>query len=78
MTTFGICLRCGRAALEHLVTHSYCWECNYSPNTDPDLAQWHAIEFRSRKRQGSQSREAKESRWSIRRSLHGIGYGGLV
>jgi hypothetical protein len=31
MIGFGLCQRCGMWAVEHLRTHSYCWECNYSP-----------------------------------------------
>ena len=77
MTSFGICNRCGRASLEHLVTHSYCWECNYSPNLDPDLAAWHALEFRSRKPR-SHHDVPRDQRWFTQRGLHGIGYGGLV
>lgn len=30
---YGKCPRCGCLSLEHLKTHSYCWECNYSPDT---------------------------------------------
>lgn len=26
------CPRCGNLAYEHLRTHSYCWECGYSPD----------------------------------------------
>jgi len=31
MKSFGLCQRCGMWAVEHLRTHSYCWECNFSP-----------------------------------------------
>lgn len=30
----GKCPRCGCHSMEHLRTHSFCWECNYSPDTD--------------------------------------------
>lgn len=35
MRGYGKCPRCGCHSLEHLKTHSYCWECNYSPDTSP-------------------------------------------
>ena len=44
------CPRCGIAALEHLSTHSICWECGYSPDIDCGLEQWRKIEFPSFKR----------------------------
>lgn len=28
---FNRCTRCGDASLEHLSTHSHCYNCNYSP-----------------------------------------------
>lgn len=28
------CPRCGSLGYEHLKTHSYCWECGYSPDQD--------------------------------------------
>jgi len=31
------CPRCGSLAYEHLRTHSYCWECGYSPDQDAAL-----------------------------------------
>lgn len=31
---FDECPRCGFAALERLSTHTYCAECNYSPDLD--------------------------------------------
>lgn len=31
MFGFGQCPRCGLFSVEHLRTHSYCWECNYAP-----------------------------------------------
>lgn len=34
MRGYGRCPRCGSLSLEHLQTHSYCWECNYSPDLD--------------------------------------------
>lgn len=34
MTEFDVCPRCGELGLEHLETHSYCVECNYSPDLD--------------------------------------------
>lgn len=39
------CPRCARWSLEQLSTHSYCWECNYSPDSDSNLRQWHAMEY---------------------------------
>ena len=34
MRGYGQCPRCGMWAVEHLRTHSYCWECNYSPQAE--------------------------------------------
>lgn len=34
MRGFGQCPRCGMWAVEHLRTHSHCWECNYSPQSE--------------------------------------------
>lgn len=34
MAGYGKCPRCDCRSLEHLKSHSYCWECNYSPDTD--------------------------------------------
>jgi hypothetical protein len=34
MRGFGQCSRCGMWAVEHLRTHSHCWECNYSPQSE--------------------------------------------
>lgn len=34
MSGYGKCPRCGCLSLEHLRTHSYCWECNFSPDTN--------------------------------------------
>ena len=39
------CPRCGSISFEHLATHSYCWECNYSPESDLGLRAWRKIEF---------------------------------
>ena len=73
---FGLCIRCGRASLEHLRTHSYCWECNYSPDTDPGLAQWYSIEFRRPKvRHGG---NCSRLNWLGYRPLIGLGRGGIV
>ena len=46
MARFGPCSRCGKWAVEHLRTHSFCWECDYSPETDITLRPWTALEFR--------------------------------
>lgn len=77
MNGFGLCSRCGRAALEHLRTHSHCWECNYSPDTDPGLALWYSLEFRRPKRRHS-PHDAPCMNWLSSRQLVGIGYGGVV
>lgn len=51
MSEIGLCPRCGRGSLEHLRSYSYCWECNYSPEIDPTLNQYYAIEYpRARKK----------------------------
>ena len=31
MSGYGKCPRCGVWAMEHLRTHSHCWECNFFP-----------------------------------------------
>ena len=49
MKGFGLCHRCGKWAVEHLRTHSFCWECNYAPENDVTLRPWSAIEFRQSK-----------------------------
>ena len=42
---YGRCPRCGRWAMEHLRTHSYCWECNYSPEESLGFRLWRGIEY---------------------------------
>jgi len=37
MNGFGRCPRCGHITVEHLKTHSHCWECNYSPESETRL-----------------------------------------
>lgn len=37
MSNLKTCPRCGSHALEVLLTHSHCLECNYSPDTDGNL-----------------------------------------
>lgn len=34
MSSYGKCPRCGNNSMEHLKTHSFCWDCNYTPD-DP-------------------------------------------
>ena len=45
---FSYCPRCNGKSYEHLATHSYCVNCNYSPTTDEKydyaIPQW-ALEF---------------------------------
>jgi hypothetical protein len=43
---YGRCARCGRWAMEHLKTHSHCWECNYSPEESLGFRLWRGIEYR--------------------------------
>lgn len=45
MNGFGLCRRCGTWAVELLRTHSFCWECNYSPENDASLTPWIANEY---------------------------------
>lgn len=40
MSEIENCPRCGTFALEHLKTHSSCWECGYSPDLEPELSAW--------------------------------------
>gem|GEM_PF-5351617 len=42
---FTNCPRCGSPTLEHLSTHSHCWECSYSPDSDHRYRAWHKLEF---------------------------------
>jgi predicted amidophosphoribosyltransferase len=42
---FSHCPRCGGPTLEHLSTHSHCWECSYSPDSDHRYRSWHRLEF---------------------------------
>lgn len=37
MNGFGRCPRCGQMRMEHLKTHSHCWECNYFPESETRL-----------------------------------------
>lgn len=39
------CPRCGMNSLEHLATHSHCWECGYSPEYELEAAAWREMEF---------------------------------
>jgi len=43
---YGRCPRCGRWAMEHLKTHSHCWDCNYSPEESMGFRLWRGIEYR--------------------------------
>lgn len=57
------CPRCGGAALEHLITHSTCLECGFSPEADSDLNLWERLET-------SAIRRRPESNcWILRREL---------
>lgn len=47
MKGFGLCRRCGAWAVERLRTHQFCWECDHSPENDPCLVPWSALEFRT-------------------------------
>lgn len=42
---YGLCSRCGSWMLEHLSTHSHCWECGYFPEQDIALLGWRRHEF---------------------------------
>jgi len=43
---FSQCPRCGCPTLEHLSTHSHCWECNYSPDSEHAVREWHRLEYK--------------------------------
>ena len=32
--------------MEHLRTHSHCWECNFFPEEEPSYRIWNLLEFR--------------------------------
>ena len=34
MNGYGQCPRCGHSTVEHLKTHSHCWECGYFPESE--------------------------------------------
>lgn len=44
VTNFSFCPQCHERTLEHLSTHTYCIECNYSPTLsgeeDPAIPEW--------------------------------------
>lgn len=44
-----ICPRCRLQALEELLTHSHCIACEYSPERNPDIGKWAALEYRQHK-----------------------------
>ena len=46
MVGYGRCPRCGRWAMEHLRTHSHCWECNFFPEEESGYRIWNLLEFR--------------------------------
>ena len=43
---FGLCHRCRKYAVEKLRSHSFCWECSYTPESDVTLSSWSAQEFK--------------------------------
>lgn len=45
MNSYNYCPRCGLPAMEHLATHSYCWECGYSPEPKAKNYQWRKIQY---------------------------------
>lgn len=47
MSAFGQCPRCGLWGLEHLKSHSHCWECSYFPEENSEVTQWQRLEFRA-------------------------------
>ena len=57
------CPRCGCPSLEHLVTHSSCLECGYSPDVDSDLNTWERLEMTA-------VRRCPDSKWWILRRDH--------
>lgn len=46
MRGYGKCPRCGVWGLEHLETHSHCWECNFFPEEKSAFRLWSLLEFR--------------------------------
>lgn len=60
MYNYGQCPRCGCWSVEHLRSHSHCWECNYFPEHDPMLMAWQDLEFRKSKI--SEQRRHEEAR----------------
>lgn len=59
----SVCPRCGGPALEHLVTHSTCLECGYSPDVDSDLSTWERLEL------SAVRRRPDSNWWALRREL---------
>lgn len=60
----GQCIRCGEATLEHLVTHTTCLECGFSPDVDAeDLSTWEQLESNAYRRR-------PESNWWVLRRAY--------
>ncbi len=38
MNGYGQCPRCGHMTMEHLKSHSHCWECGYFPESEVRLS----------------------------------------
>ena len=51
MIGYGRCPRCGGLGLEHLRSHSHCWDCNHFPEEASGLNQWLNLEFRGADRE---------------------------
>lgn len=68
MVIYGQCPRCGQWSLEHLKTHSHCWECNYFPEPESELELWHCLEFRKSK--NAAQRRTEEERILQGKNLH--------
>jgi hypothetical protein len=60
MNGYGPCPRCGCWGMEHLKSHSHCWECNHFGFSDDnhELSQWQHLEFRGADRHAQHHREA--------------------
>ena len=63
MSDIDICPRCGSQSVEHLKTHSFCHQCGFSPDFDPELAPWEQLE-------GTIFQEFLTAQYEIRQELN--------
>ena len=72
MNGFGECPRCGKWSLEHLGTHSHCWECNYFPEENEALDEWARLEFRKTRKGSTKKASTCPLEWTSLLHLAGM------